>query len=154
MRHPRDLFLAQMGIAALVACALILLVMRPAFADPYTCNASGCTWNTKFTEPSTLTNGQPLTDLTGCTVSYTTAVDGGTPGSAKTYTIPASKISGGGAVNVNNTDPTMVPSHVYLITATVACNSTAFGTGPSSAPATLPMNNGVTVNTGTGLTIQ
>src|SRR5882672_2157434 len=148
----RDLLVAQMGIAALAVVGLVLGVMAPAFA--YTCNAAGCTWNTKFTEPSTLTNGQTLTDLTGCTASYTTAVDGGTPASPRSFTIPASRPAGGGAIAVNNTDPTMVPGHVYTIAETVACNSTAFGTGTSTPPAALPMNNGVTTNPAGGLTLQ
>jgi hypothetical protein len=133
---------------------LLALLLVPVVAHAYTCNASGCTWNSGYTEPSTLTNGQPLTDLTGCTASYTVSVDGATAGAPKTFAIAASKPQGGGVISANNTDATMAAPHTYRVTETVACNSTAFGTGVPGAPATLLMNNGVTTSPATGLTIQ
>jgi hypothetical protein len=136
---------------ALVVCAL---VVAPLSAWAYTCNGTGCTWNTRYTEPSTLTNAQPLTDLTGCTATYTFAVDGGAPSAPKVFAIAASRPTGGQLVNKTNIDATMAPGHTYLISETVACASTAFGTGAPSAPATLLMNNGVAPSPGTGLTLQ
>ncbi len=133
-------------LLALLSALLLGLAMIGA-ADAYTCNAGGCTWNSSYTEPSTLTNGQPLTDLTGCTMTYSKAVDGGAPGSGGSFVIAASKPAGGGAILSDHLDATMLPGHTYVVAETVACNSTAFGTGlssPSSNP--LPMNNGVTTN--------
>jgi len=142
----RDLFVAQIGIAALVALGLVLLVMRPAFA--YTCDTTGCTWSTSYTEPATLTNGQALTDLVTCTATYTVSKDGATPlpAATKSFVIPASKPSGGGVVTKNNTDATMLPPHTYAIQETVVCASTAFGTSAPSAPGSLLMNSGVSPN--------
>lgn len=137
-----------------VLAALLALVVAPTAARAYTCNASGCTWQTSYTEPSTLTNGQALTDLTGCTATFTTAKDGGAPGSPQSFAIAATRPQGGGVATKNNSDATMTPGHVYAISEAVACNSTAFGTGQPSAPALLQMNNGVTTGGASGLTLQ
>lgn len=131
-----------------IRTTLILALLLLALAAPvgaYTCNASGCTWQTNYTEPGTLTNGQGLTDLIGCTASYTKAVDGGAPSAPVTFAIPASRPQGGQAVTANRTDASMSPNHTYAIAETIACTSTAFGTGPAGAPGALLMNNGVTV---------
>lgn len=137
-----------------ILAALIALAVAPTAAHAYTCNASGCTWQSSYTEPSTLTNGQPLTDLTGCTASYSTSKDGGAASGPQSFVIAATKPQGGGVATKNNSDATMTPGHIYVINETVACNSTAFGTGQPSSPATLQMNNGVTTGGASGLTLQ
>ena len=140
------------GLGVALAVVLVALV-GTAFADPWTCNAGGCTWNSKYTEPSTLTNGQPLTDLADCTASYTTSVDGNPPGPAKTFVIAATRPTGGQLAQKLNTDATMIPPHTYTVTETVACRSTSLGTGAASAPASLLMNNGVAPS-GVTLTLE
>lgn len=135
----------------LVLGLLALLLVVPAVAYAYTCNASGCTWQSGYTEPSTLTNNQPITDLAGCTASYVTSVDGGAAGATKTFTIPPSRPQGGGVIAFNKTDATMLPPHTYTVTETIACTSTAFGTGAATAPTALPMNAGVTVTVPPGV---
>lgn len=135
---------ATLGIVALALAALVGLAAIP--AEAYTCGSGGCTWDSGYGEPVTLTNGQPLTDLVNCTISYTTAVDGGTPGPAKTVSVPASKATGGGSISKTNTDAAMVPGHTYAISETVTCTSTAFGTSAPSAAAALTMNSGVAPN--------
>ncbi len=132
---------------SLIALAMIAGALAGvSVAHAYMCNSTGCNWESDYTEPSTLTNGQPLTDLSGCTLSYTTAVDNAAPGPAKTVTVVASKPGGGGAMVKTNTDAAMVPGHTYTIAETVSCTSTAFGTSAPSPAASLTMNNGVTVN--------
>lgn len=132
----------RIGLVLLLA---VVGLVRPVLADPYTCDAAtGCTWQTGYVEPATLTNGQPITDLVNCTATYTTAVDGGAPGPAKTFTIAASRPTGGQAVTKNNTDATMAPPHSYLISETVKCTSATMGTSAPSPSAILLMNNGVT----------
>lgn len=136
----------------IVTALLVLALAVPASA--YTCNQSGCTWTTSYVEPSALTNGQPLTDLASCTLIYTTSVDGGAPGPAKSVASAASKPSGGGTINKTITDAAMAPNHTYAISEVVTCTSTAFGTSAPSASATLPMNNGVAPNPTAAPTLQ
>ena len=129
----------------LVQTAVIgfMLLASISAASAYTCNAQGCDWETGYTEPGTLTNGQALTDLTNCTANYTTSIDGAAPGPVKTFSIAASRPQGGQVVTKRNTDATMLPNHTYLVSETVTCTSAAFGTSAPSAPASLLMNNGV-----------
>jgi hypothetical protein len=126
----------------ILVTVLLVLIALTTSAAAYTCNASGCTWRSSYTEPSMLTNGQPLTDLMSCTLTYTTSIDAAPDLAAKTFVVPASKPQGGGAISQDFTDPTMLPSHTYRITETAACTNGA-ATGPAGAPAVLLMNNGV-----------
>ena len=57
------------------------------------------------------------------------SVDGASPGTAKSFTIAASKPAGGGVIKFNFTDGSMVPPHTYAISETVKCTSAAFGAG-------------------------
>lgn len=138
----------MLKLLMLILFALLIIagIAQWAYADPYTCNGSGCTWSTQYTEPSTLNNNQPLTDLASCTATYTIAIDGAQAGAGKTFLIPASRPSGGQVVTRNNTDATMIPGHTYRISETISCTSVAFGTGAQSAPGMLLMNNGVSPN--------
>lgn len=138
---------------------LILLAAALLFAMPawgYTCDTTGCTWETKYTEPATLTNGQPVTDLTSCTATYTVSKDGAAPDPTlgKSFVVAASKPAGGGAIVKNNSDPAMLPPHTYTIAETVKCTSTAFGTSAPSAPANLLMNSGVAPGGAAGVQLQ
>src|SRR5882724_12231451 len=128
----------------IVTALLVLALAVPASA--YTCGSSGCSWVSSYVEPAALTNNQPLTDLASCTLTYTTSVDGGAPGPAKTVTSAASRPIGGGTISKTITDAAMAPNHTYAISEVVTCTSTAFGTSAPSASATLPMNNGVSPN--------
>lgn len=139
-------------VAALVLTGLCAITST---GYAYTCNASGCTWQTGYTEPATLTNGQAITDLQSCTATYKVSVDGASPGPSKSFTIAASKPAGGGVIAFNFTDATMVAPHTYAISETVKCTSAAFGTGADTLPSSLSMNNGVTVPPpATGVTLQ
>jgi hypothetical protein len=144
-------------LAALFAVIVVAMGLVWAAASyAYTCDTTGCTWQTSYTEPATLTNGQPLTDLQSCTATYTVSKDGAAsdPALTKSFVIPASKPAGGGVVVKNNSDPGMLPPHTYAITERIACTSTAFGASAPSAPASLPMNSGVALPPATNLTLQ
>lgn len=129
-----------------LALALIVVLLIPTAVHAYTCNSAGCSFEADYTEPATLTNGQPLTDLTTTTISYTVSTDGGAPGAAKVVSVPASKPAGGGVIAKTITDAALTPGHTYTISATVTATSTAFGTSASSPSASLLMNNGVSPN--------
>ncbi len=140
-------------IAALVITGLMAVSTA---GHAYTCDTTGCTWQTSYTEPGALTNGQPLTDLQSCTATYTVSKDGAAsdPALSKSFVIPASRPAGGGVIVKNNSDPAMLPPHTYAITERVACASTAFGTSAPSAPASLLMNSGVAPSPSGAPTLQ
>ena len=142
----------------ILAFGLSLAAMVVAFtysALAYTCTPTGgCTFNVQYVEPGTLTNGQPLTDLSGTTITYTIAVDGGTPSAPKTVTVPASRPSGGGAIDRVITEAGLVPPHTYTISATATATSTAYGTSAATAVGQKVMNHGVTPQPPGALTIQ
>ncbi len=131
-----------------------LVWVGQAFA--YTCTAAGgCTFEIDYTEPASLTNAQPITDLTSCTVTYAIATDGGAAGSLKTLAVPATKPGGGGAVVKTVAEPSLTPPHTYtVVSPTVACTSTAFGTGLPLTGTPLVMNSGVAPNTPSGITVK
>ena len=141
-------------IIALVLAIVLLIAVRAALA--YTCNASGCTFEFTYTEPTTLTNGQPLSDLVNCTISWSKAVDVAAAVAQAPVSVPASRPQGGTAIVKVITDPTALPNHVYAVQATGAtCTSTAFGTSaPSAAGNVLPMNNGVASSPPAGVTAR
>src|SRR5258705_13799894 len=93
----RDLFVAQIGIAALVAVGVILLTMSSAFA--FTCTATGCTFTLSYTEPTTNTAGGPPA-LTSTTAFYTIGT-----GPEKSIVTPASSANGGGVITKQVTEP-------------------------------------------------
>jgi len=134
---------------------LILGLLDLAPAAAFTCTATGCTFNARYTEPSTNQTGAPLDNLTSCTVAYTTAINAGTPGLAQAIIIQASSSNGGGTIDQAITDTALVPGHNYTIAATLACTNPS-GTGASvAAPALAILRAGeVPPGSGSGFTIQ
>jgi hypothetical protein len=108
----------------------------------------------QYVEPGALTNGQPLTDLSHTTITYTISVDGAAPGAAKTVTVPASKPGGGGAIDKVITEAGLMPPHTYTISATATATSAAYGTSAATAAGQKVMNHGVTAQPPGALTIQ
>lgn len=122
-------------ILALVA-PLVLALAAPAW--PFSCTATGCTFFAKYTEPSTVSTGPPLTNLTNTTVTYRVSVDGGAPGAPKTVTVPASKPTGGAIINQPITDTSLLPGHDYTISGSATATNPA-GTGAALTLTSLPV---------------
>jgi len=91
-----------------IVWTLFALVTLVGNAEAFTCTPTGCTFNAKYTEPTTVNTGAPLTNLSSTTVSYQIAVDGAAPGAAKTVSVPASSPNGGGAIVKAIVDPALV----------------------------------------------
>jgi len=150
----RDLFVAQIGIAALVALGLVLLVMRPAFA--YTCDTTSCTFSAKYTESATVSTGSPLTNLISCTINYSISTNGAPAVARPAVVVPASSPTGGQVMTKPITDTTLLPGFNYSVNAAVACTNPA-GTGASfAAPTPLPISRAgeVPPNVPPGLILQ
>lgn len=141
-------------IAVALAAVALAFAWAPS-AEAFTCTTTGCTFNALYTEPTTVQTGAPLTNLTSCTVSYTTAQNGGIPGPAKTVVVPASSPNGGGAINRPITDASLLPGHNYAVVARVACTNPS-GTGPQGAASVpLPISRaGEVPPAGTPVTLQ
>ena len=103
----------------MIRIALVaLLVLLPLTADAFTCNAAGCTFSAKYTEPTTNIAGGPV-NLTGTTVYY--KVNGG---AEKAVQVPASGVNGGLAISQNIAE-TILPGQKAVITGQVTAKNAA-----------------------------
>lgn len=119
----------------MLGAILALLLLTPLTSHAFTCTATGCTFTAKYTEPTTVITGAPLSNLTSCTVHYAIAVDGGTLGANKLVTVLASSPNGGGQITKAITDTALTPGHNYLIAGAAFCTNPS-GNSADSAPFT------------------
>ena len=139
----------------LVLLAGVFSLVAYGSAQAFTCNGTGCTFATLYTEPTTVNTGAPLTNLQSCNISYAIAVDGGAFGVAKVVNVAATSPSGGGAVNRAITDPALLPGHNYAINGSVAClNPSGLGASTPANVLAIPRAGEVPPGSSTGVTFQ
>lgn len=129
-----SLLLAALGIMAL-----------PSGAPAATCDATQCTFEVSYVEPSTYADGSPMTTLTETTIYY------GTTLLTQTKKVPASRPAGGGTITTTISLPLAVGMTKMTAQAAVSASISNGPEGPRSTTVSATVNF---VGAPTGLTIR
>lgn len=115
-----------------LAVLALLLLPAVAAADPFTVTSTGTIPLITYTEPTTYTTGAPITDLKETHIKWRIGT-----GAITIVVVPATKLTGGGAITNNNILTPILPCQSNTINVSVSAVTVALVESADAVATTL-----------------